>query len=119
MNQAYKSLKRQILVRLFVITALVFILAEGMILKQSHRALNNALDNALKARAESMAILTDIEPDGEIEFEFSDDIIRDFSGPDPKAYFMLRRISDNTEIERSESLGSDVQSSHTQSQNRG
>lgn len=107
MEQTHKSLKRQILVRLFVITALVFILAEGMILKQSHRALNSALDNALKVRAESMAILTEIEPDGEIEFEFSDDVMRDFSGPDPKAYFLILRISDNKEIERSESLGSE------------
>ncbi len=107
MNQTYKSLKRQILVRLFVITALVFILAEGMILEQSHRALNSALDNALKARAESLATLTGVEPDGEIEFEFSDDVMRDFSGPDSKAYFMIRRISDNKEIERSVSLGSE------------
>lgn len=107
MNQPYKSLKRQILFRLFLITALAFIVVEAIILERSYRALNDALDNSLKARAESLATLAEVEPGGQIEFEFSDEIMRDFGGPNPKAYFIILRLPDSKEIARSESLGSD------------
>jgi signal transduction histidine kinase len=107
MNHPYKSLKRQILFRLFVISALAFIIVEAIILEQSYRALNSALDNGLKARADSLATLAEVESGGQVEFEFGDQLMRDFSGPNPRAYFLILHLPDNKEIRRSESLGSE------------
>lgn len=104
MNRQPKSLKKKIILRLFLITLFIFALTELFLLDRSHRALNQSMDKTLQARLEGLISITDTEGDGKIYFEFSDKLMPGYSGPEPHAYFLLQRIPENSEIERSRSL---------------
>ena len=104
MRRKTKSLKKKIILHLFLITFLVFISTEAYLLFRSHRAINQLLDKSLLARAEGLASITRMKPDGKIAFDFTDRLMPDYGGPDPHAYFLILRRNDNSEIERSASL---------------
>lgn len=104
MRRKPKSLKKKIIFRLFLVTFFVFALTELFLLDRSRQALDQSLDKSLRARLEGLTSITDTEGDGKIYFEFSDELMPDYSGSDPRAYFILRRLVDNSEIERSHSL---------------
>jgi len=53
-----KSLKKKIILHLFLITFLVFISTEVYLLFRSRRAINQFLDKSLLARAEGLASIT-------------------------------------------------------------
>jgi two-component system sensor histidine kinase QseC len=104
MGRNSKSLRNQILLYLFISALVVACVTEVIIIEQNRRALTQTLEETAKAYATGLASLTEIDETGEVEFEFSDEIMRDFGGEEPSAYFLIRRVIDGSEIERSESL---------------
>ncbi|MFC1850717.1 sensor histidine kinase [candidate division CSSED10-310 bacterium] len=98
------SIKGKVLLFLFIITITIFVLIELFLLKRSHSALIESLDNELQTRAEGLASLTFIKDDGEIELDFADEIMPEYDDPRPSAYFILFHEDTQKEIERSNSL---------------
>jgi len=104
MNGKTQSLKKNILLHLLAAAALTFLLVEIFIAETGHRALQQSLQTALRSRARSLASLTEIHKSGRIEFEFDSRVMRDYRGPRPRAYFLIKRAADGSEVTRSESL---------------
>jgi two-component system sensor histidine kinase QseC len=104
MSKSSKSLRNQILLYLFISALVVSCVTEAIIIEKNRRALTQILEETAKAYATGLASLTEVEEGGVVELEFSDEIMRDFGGDEPSAYFLIQRIVDGVEIERSESL---------------
>ena len=104
MGRTSKSLRNQILLYLFISALVVSCVTEAIIIEKNRRALTQILEETAKAYATGLASLTDVEETGVVEVEFSDEIMQDFGGEEPSAYFLIQRIVDGVEIERSESL---------------
>ena len=94
MRQKPKNLKKRLLLRLFVLTILIFVLVGGLILQRSHQALYQALDTELQARLNSLMALTEFEKDGEIDFEFSDEPFGSYGDSSFAKYFLIKRVAD-------------------------
>lgn len=104
MGRKQKSLKTKIILRLFFITFVIFALTELFLIQQNRRSLNRSLDDSLLAHAEGLVSITDTEGNGKIYFEFLDEFMPEYSGPNPSSYFLIRRLANNSEIQRSDSL---------------
>jgi two-component system sensor histidine kinase QseC len=104
MGKTSKSLRNQILLYLFISALVVSCVTEAIIIERSRRALTQTLEETAKAYATGLASLTEIDETEEVEFEFSEDIMREFGGEEPSGFFLIRRLIDSEEIERSESL---------------
>jgi len=104
MRQKPKNLKKRLLLRLFVLTILIFILVGGLILQRSHQALYQALDTELQARLNSLMALTEFEKDGEIDFEFSDEPFGSYGDSSFAKYFLIKRVADGEILKMSKSL---------------
>ena len=98
------SITKRVIWYLFLISFIIFILIELFILERSYHALLSSLDQTIKSKAEAFVSLTEYNAHGKIELDFSDEIMPEYSGKDPRAYFLILRDSDNYEIERSRSL---------------
>lgn len=92
------------MIRLFLITSLVFLLVETFVIERTYRSLYKVLDNSLLMHIKALLILTEIKSDGSIDFEFKDEIMHEFHVNNGKAFFLLFKRSDHTEIERSNSI---------------
>ena len=103
-DKNHKSLKYKILTRLFLITSLIFLLVEILIIERTQSSLYKILDNSLLLNINSLLTLTEIKKDGSIDFEFKDEIMHEFHENNGKAFFLLLKRSDHTEIERSNSI---------------
>ena len=99
-----KSLKKQIIIRLFLVTAFIFILVGAIIIERSHRVFYKSLDNEVLTQIKALLTLTEINEDGSIGFEFNDRIMYEFSKKNAKAFFLIKKLIDNQEIARSEIL---------------
>ena len=104
MSDKRQSLTTQLLIRLFCIAFIVALATETFVLERSYSALRKSLNAAILARAESIAMLTTLRPDGSIEIDFADEVMEDFSGRHPEAYFLVLGVADGFEVERSRSL---------------
>lgn len=98
-------MRNQILLYLFVSALLASVLTEIIIIEKNRRSLTNILDQTAMAYAVGLASLIQVEDNGAAELDFSDEIMRDFSGRGSRAFFLIHNIADNTELARSESLG--------------
>ena len=76
---------------------------EAFIIERIHRSLYNVLDNSLLMHIKALLTLTEIKTDGSIDFEFKDEIMHEFHEKTGKAFFLLLRRSDHSEIGRSNS----------------
>ena len=104
MSEPARSLRARIVLPLFGVTFLVFLSVELFIARQSWEALEKSLNRALLALAEGLAMATEVEPHGHVELDFSDEIMRDFSGTNPRAYFTVIQAHTSSVLERSRSL---------------
>jgi len=99
-----RSLKKQILIRLFLVTAFIFILVGAIIIERSHRVFYKSLDNAVMAQIKALLTLTEVNTDGSIDFEFNDEIMYEFNKKNAEAFFLIKRLMGNQEVARSEVL---------------
>ncbi len=98
------SIRRRLIGPLLLGSSLL-ILAAGLLLSSwISRRLLAELDHALLAKARALATLTGQEA-GEVEIDFADEHMPEFSAPVEPEYFELW-LADGTVLERSESLGS-------------
>jgi heavy metal sensor kinase len=97
------SIKTRI-VLFYLVILLVTLCAMGGILYFSlNRIVYASIDASLLSRAKALATLIR-EDDRETEFEFSDDVMWEYSSPKSTSYFQIRRV-DGTTMEKSASLG--------------
>ncbi len=97
------SIKARI-VLFYLVILLVTLCAMGAILYFSlNRIVYASIDSSLLSRAKALATLIR-EDDRETEFNFSDDVMWEYSSPKSTNYFQIRR-ADGTTIEKSASLG--------------
>jgi len=100
-----RSLKKQILIRLFLVTAFVFVLVGAIIIERSHRVFYKSLDNAVLAQIKALLTLTEINEDGSIDFEFNNEVMYEFNKRNGEAFFLIKKLMGNQEIAHSEILG--------------
>jgi len=97
------SIKARI-VLFYLVILLVTLSAMGALLYFSlHRIVHASIDSSLLSRAKALATLIR-EDDRETEFQFSDDVMWEYSSPKSTNYFQIRRV-DGATIEKSASLG--------------
>jgi len=99
-----QSLRKRLLLYLSIVAVIVFFLTEMIFLEKNRRSLVKMLDKTAEACVLNLAALTPGEPDGIIGWNSFDDIMKDFGGHSTRIYFLVLRVHDNREIERSESL---------------
>jgi two-component system sensor histidine kinase QseC len=99
-----RSLKNRLLLSLFIVAVIVFLLTELIFIEKGRRSLVKMLEKNAEAYVLSLVTLTFAGPDGRIGLNPSGESVRDFRNRHTSAYFLILRLSDNTEIERSESL---------------
>ncbi len=98
-----RSIRRRLVVPILAGSCLL-ILGAGLLLNGLiSRRLRQELDDALLAKARALVTLTGQE-DGEVEIDFADEVMPEFSAPTGPEYFQLW-LADGTVLERSRSLG--------------
>jgi signal transduction histidine kinase len=98
-----RSIRRRLVVPILAGSCLL-ILAAGLLLNGLiDRRLRQELDHALLAKARALVTLTGQE-DGEVEIDFADEVMPEFSAPADPEYFELW-LADGAVLERSRSLG--------------
>lgn len=98
------SIRRRLIVPLLVGSSLLILTAGLLLSGWISRRLLAELDHALLAKAQALVTLTGQEA-GEVEIDFADEHMPEFSVPVEPEYFELW-LADGTVLERSESLGS-------------
>ena len=97
------SIRRFLLTRLLLGSAIVLALATASISFVVTRSLEAQFDAHLSARIRNLSSLL-FQVKDEVEFEFSDELMPEYARADRPAYFELR-FADGRLLERSESLG--------------
>ncbi len=99
-----KSLRKRLLLYLFIAAVIVFVLTELIFLEKNRRSLVKMLDKTAEACVLHLAALPPGGPDGIRGTDSFDDIMRDFGGHHTRVYFLILRVRDGRELERSKSL---------------
>jgi len=94
-----KSIKKQIILKLSIISILIFLCVEILVIERTYKSLYRALDASVEAHIKSLLSLIEIKKNGAIDFEFKDEIMNEYKTT--KAFFILK-YQDGKEIERSE-----------------
>jgi len=104
MHLKSRSLKNRLLLSLFVVAVIVFFLTEFIFIEKERRSLVKMLERNAAAHASSLVTLTFAEPDAKVELDSIGESVKTLKERHTSAYFLVLRLSDHMEIERSESL---------------
>ncbi|AXA36055.1 MAG: hypothetical protein D6691_05390 [Candidatus Hydrogenedentota bacterium] len=99
-----RSIQATLVVGLVGALALLCILIGITTYRMVRRGLVGEFDYALLSKARAIASLVQIKANGELEFDFSGEAMREFSFRHPQEYFEIRYL-DGQVLEKSESLG--------------
>ncbi len=97
------SIKARIVLFYLLILLVTLSLMGGILYYGLSRIVYASVDSALLAKAKALATLI-AENDRETEFQFSDDVMWEYSSPKSTSFFQIRR-ADGTTLEKSASLG--------------
>jgi len=103
-----KSIKRDILFELFLITIIIFTMLELFLLRRIHYDLVSYQDHELgelQVRADNLTSMLFQGVDGKIQFTLADELAQEYDSSDHSAYFVLIHGTGTIEIARSQSLG--------------
>jgi len=93
--RAMRSVRTMILVRLSLFLALVFSALWVIVAERSHKALYNALDEAVMARAQGLASLLSFDmQSGILSLEQNERFLTEFSEDEEGAFFQIRGLKD-------------------------